>query len=168
MIPGGITLTQTENQTHKNFENLILKKGDKKIINNIVRDFSSLLILWFLNKEKLYGNAIINKINQFYPDKDKKITGSSRIYPTLHKLEDNGLIKGSWESRGRQQIKYYEITDKGHEELLRIKKIFRYYVNDELKDFLHGMIFEGNKTISHNSKLKGFLKDKSGKKVDHT
>jgi PadR family transcriptional regulator PadR len=135
-------LTQIEKQKPQGSENLILKNRDKKIINNIVRDFSCLLILWFLNKEKLYGNAIISKINLFYPDKDKKITGSSRIYPTLHNLEDKGLITGSWETRGRQQIKYYEITEKGHDELLRIKEIFKYYVNDELKEFISSMIFE--------------------------
>lgn len=136
-------MTQTENQ-HKDSKDLILKKRDKKVINNVIRDFSCLLILWFLNKEKLYGNAIINKINMFYPDKDKKITGSSRIYPILHTLEDKGLIKGSWETRGRQQIKYYELMDKGYEELLRVKKIFKYYVNDDLKDFMSDMIFEDN------------------------
>lgn len=134
-------MTQTENQAHKD-SNLILKKHDKKVINNVIRDFSCLLILWFLNKEKLYGNAIINKINLFYPDKDKKITGSSRIYPTLHTLEDNGLINGSWETRGRQQIKYYEITDKGHKEFLRVKMVFKYYVNHDLKEFIKEMIFE--------------------------
>lgn len=128
-----------------NFENLDLKKRDKKIINSIIRDFSCVIILWFLDKEKLYGNAIINKINLFYYDKDKKITGSSRIYPILHNLEDKGLIEGSWELRGRQQIKYYEITDKGRGELLRIKKILNYYVNDDLKNFIGEMIFENDR-----------------------
>jgi DNA-binding PadR family transcriptional regulator len=85
----------------------------------------------------LYGNAIINKINNFYPDKDKKITGSSRIYPMLHDLEDNGLIGGIWENRGRQQIKYYELTDKGREEILRVKKIFKYHLDDDLINFMN-------------------------------
>lgn len=138
-------MTQTENLTKGSENPNILKKRDKKIINNIIRDFSCIIILRFLEKEKLYGNAIINKINLFYYDKDKKITGSSRIYPILHILEDKGYIEGSWEFRGRQQIKYYEITDKGREELLRIKKIFNYYLNDDLKDFIHDMIFEDNK-----------------------
>ena len=128
-------MTQTENTL--NFESPdILTKQDKKVINSFIRDFGRLIILWILNKKRLYGNAIINKINNFYPDKDKKITGSSRIYPMLHNLEDNGLIVGSWETRGRQRIKYYEITDKGREEILRVKKIFKYYVDDDLKDFM--------------------------------
>jgi len=118
----------------------ILTKHEKKVINSFVRDFGSLIILWILNKKRLYGNAIINKINKFYPDKDKRITGSSKIYPTLHDLEDNGLIEGSWETRGRQQIKYYEITDKGREELLRVKKIFKQVLNYEFKDFIYEMI----------------------------
>lgn len=131
-------MTQTENTL--NFESPnILTKQDKKVINSFIRDFSGLIILWILNKEKLYGNAIINRINKFYPNK-YKITGSSRIYANLYNLEDNGLIEGSWENRGRQKIKYYEITDKGREELLRVKKIIKYVLNYELKDFIQEMI----------------------------
>jgi DNA-binding PadR family transcriptional regulator len=132
-----LILTQNENHDLNTEKPDILTKKDKKVINNIIRDFGRLIILWILNKERLYGNAIINKINKFYPDKDKKITGSSRIYPMLHDLEDDELIVGSWETRGRQQIKYYEITDKGREEILRVKKIFKYHVDDELKDFMN-------------------------------
>ncbi len=132
-------MTQKENTL--NFESPdILTKHDKKVINSFIRDFGSLIILWILNKKRLYGNAIISKINNFYPNKDKKITGSSRIYPNLYNLEDEGLIEGSWENRGRQQIKYYEITDEGREELLRVKKIFKYILNYDLKDFLNEMI----------------------------
>ena len=54
----------------------------------------------------------------------------------LHDLEDNGLIEGTWENRGRQRIKYYEITDKGREEILRVKKIFKYHLDDELINFM--------------------------------
>ena len=132
-------MTQTENIL--SFESTdILTKMDKKVINSFIRDFGGLIILWILNKKRLYGNAIINKINNFYPDKDKKITGSSRIYPMLHDLEDNGLIEGTWENRGRQQIKYYNITDKGRNELLRVKKIIKYVLNYELKDFINEII----------------------------
>ena len=132
-------MTQTENIL--SFESTdILTKMDKKVINSFIRDFGGLIILWILNKKRLYGNAIINKINKFYPNKDKKITGSSRIYPMLYDLEDNGLIEGTWENRGRQQIKYYNITDKGRNELLRVKKIIKYVLNYELKDFINEII----------------------------
>ncbi len=133
----------TQKKDTLNFESPnILTKQDKKVINSFIRDFGSLIILWILNKKRLYGNAIINKINNFYPNKDKKIIGSSIIYPDLYILEGKGLIEGSWENRGRQQIKYYEITDKGRAELLRIKKIFKYILNYELKDFMNEIIFD--------------------------
>ncbi len=118
----------------------LLTKQDKKVINSFIRDSGNLIILWLLNQKRLYGNAIINRVNRFYPNKDKKITGSSRIYPNLYRLEDQGLIEGSWENRGRQQIKYYEITDKGREELSRVKKIVKYVLNCELKDFMTDMV----------------------------
>lgn len=131
----------TQKEDHKlRYATLDLTNQDKKIINSFIRDFGDLIILWILNKKRLYGNAIINKINNFYPNKDKKITGSSRIYPNLYNLEDKGFIEGSWENRGRQQIKYYEITDKGREELLRVKKLIKYVLNYELKDFMNDMI----------------------------
>jgi len=132
----GINMNQKENQNLNTEKQDILTKHDKKVINNFIRDFGQLIILWILNKKRLYGNAIINKINNFYPDKDRKITGSSRIYPMLHDLEDNGLIEGTWEETGRKRIKYYEITDKGREEILRVKKIFKYHLDDELTDFM--------------------------------
>ncbi len=133
---GGIIINKKENQMPITEKPDILTKQDKKVINNFIRDFGRLIILWILNKKRLYGNAIINKINNFYPDKDKKITGSSRIYPMLHDLEDNGLIEGTWENRGRQRIKYYEITDEGREEILRVRKIFKYHLDDELINFM--------------------------------
>lgn len=133
---GELILTQKENHNLNTEKPDILTKHDKKVINSFIRDFGQLIILWILNQKRLYGNAIIDRINNFYPDKDKKITGSSRIYPMLHDLEDNGLIEGSWENRGRQRIKYYGITDKGRDEILRVKKIFKYYVDDDLKDFM--------------------------------
>ena len=136
-IFGGININKKENLTFSTEKPDILTKHDKKVINNFIRDFGRLIILWILNKKRLYGNAIINKINNFYPDKDKKITGSSRIYPMLHDLEDNGLIEGTWEIKGRQRIKYYEITDEGREEILRVKKIFKYHLDDDLKNFMN-------------------------------
>jgi DNA-binding PadR family transcriptional regulator len=139
-----LILTQKEN-LNLSYKTLDLTKQDKKVINSFIRDFGGLIILWILNKKRLYGNAIINKINNFYPNKGKKITGSSRIYPNLYNLEDKGLIEGSWETRGRQQIKYYEITDKGREEILRVKKIIKYILNYELKDFMNDMIFEDDR-----------------------
>ncbi len=135
-------MTQKENHNLNTEKQDILTKHDKKVINSFIRDFGQLIILWILNKKRLYGNAIINKINKFYPDEDRKITGSSRIYPMLHDLEDRGLIEGSWENRGRQRIKYYEITDKGREEILRVKKIFKYHVDEELKNFMNDIMFE--------------------------
>lgn len=111
------------------------------MINNLIRDFSQLIILWFLMEEKLYGNAMINRINSFFPN-DKNITDPSIIYPKLHKLEENGLITGDWQENGKQRIKYYEITKKGKEEFEHVKKLFKNCVTDDLKEFLSEMIFQ--------------------------
>ena len=40
------------------------------------------------------------------------------VYPALHKLEQEGLIKGEWQSRpGSQQRRHYVITAKGRDAL---------------------------------------------------
>lgn len=121
-------------------DELIMRKEDAKVINNLIRDFSPLIILWFLMEEKLYGNAMINRINSFFPT-DSNITGPSRIYPTLHKLEEKGHIVGTWQLNGKQRIRYYEITEEGKKEFQHMKQLFKHYVTDDLKEFLNEMIF---------------------------
>jgi len=54
---------------------------------------------------------------------ENKMPSTSKIYPVLHDLEKNGLIKGSWEHQGKRKVKYYVITDEGKNFILTFKKL---------------------------------------------
>jgi len=68
------------------------------------------IILAILKQGRSYGYLIIKKIKEW---------SDGMLYPVLHRLEKDNLIRSEWilsdDSRPR---KYYEITAKGKKELL--------------------------------------------------
>ena len=39
---------------------------------------------------------------------------SSKIYPILNRMEDNGLIRGEWDvNENNKRVKYYTLTENG-------------------------------------------------------
>lgn len=75
-----------------------------------------LLILSLLNEEDRYGLEIIREL-EVRSDKTFKFKEGT-LYPVLHKLENDGLVKSysAKGDRGRAR-KYYEITSKGKKQL---------------------------------------------------
>jgi transcriptional regulator len=72
----------------------------------------ALLILSLLNRKEMYGYEIAATV---HGDTDGAFTWrEGSLYPSLHKLEADGLIVGSWEEKesGRRR-RYYHITKKG-------------------------------------------------------
>jgi len=78
------------------------------------------MILSILAGGESYGYQIIQSV--------KRISGGrlewsdGMLYPVLHRLEKDGLIRSHWRisDKGRRR-KYYRITDPGREELERDK-----------------------------------------------
>lgn len=60
------------------------------------------------------------------------------IYPTLHKLEREGLLASEWRSAEGRRRKYYRLTDEGRRQLAREER--------ELRDFAHAVLrlLDGN------------------------
>ncbi len=55
------------------------------------------------------------------------------IYPTLHKLERDGLIAGDWrETEGRRR-KYYRLTDEGRQRLAQEESELRTFAGAILR-----------------------------------
>lgn len=87
------------------------------ISKNLTAASTKPIILGILKQGTSYGYLIIHKI--------KEISGGhiewsdGMLYPVLHRLENEGLIRSEWvmekDSRPR---KYYEITAKGKKELI--------------------------------------------------
>ena len=72
----------------------------------------SLLILSLLNRKAMYGYEIAAMVHR---ETDGAFTWrEGSLYPSLHKLEQTGLIVGEWEEKetGRKR-RYYHITKEG-------------------------------------------------------
>ena len=72
----------------------------------------ALLILSLLSRKPMYGYEIAATVHR---DTDGAFTWrEGSLYPSLHKLEADGLIVGQWEEKetGRKR-RYYHITRQG-------------------------------------------------------
>src|SRR5262245_13747533 len=76
----------------------------------------SLLILSLLSRKPMYGYELAATVHRDTDGAFQWREGS--LYPSLHKLEQGGLIVGEWEEKetGRKR-RYYHITKKGREAL---------------------------------------------------
>ena len=72
----------------------------------------SLLILSMLSRKAMYGYEIAATVHRDTDGAFQWREGS--LYPSLHKLEQGGLISGEWEEKetGRKR-RYYHITKEG-------------------------------------------------------
>ena len=72
----------------------------------------SLLILSLLSRKPMYGYELAATVHRDTDGAFQWREGS--LYPSLHKLEQGGLIVGEWEEKetGRKR-RYYHITKKG-------------------------------------------------------
>jgi transcriptional regulator len=76
----------------------------------------SLLILSLLSRKPMYGYEIAATVHR---ETDGTFTWrEGSLYPSLHKMQTDGLITGEWEEKetGRKR-RYYHITPKGREAL---------------------------------------------------
>ena len=87
------------------------------ISKNLTAASTRPLILGILKQGKSYGYLIISKIKELSGGKMKWSDGM--LYPVLHRLEKEELIRSEWiMSDGSRPRKYYEITTLGKKELL--------------------------------------------------
>ena len=74
------------------------------------------LVLAILRENESYGYAIIKRVDELSGGELQWTDGM--LYPVLHRLERNGLVKASWgRSDSGRRRKYYRITNQGSEEL---------------------------------------------------
>ena len=74
------------------------------------------LVLGILSEGESYGYAIIKRVAELSGGELQWTDGM--LYPVLHRLERNGLVKAVWRrSESDRQRKYYRLTDSGREEL---------------------------------------------------
>jgi len=84
-----------------------------------------MLLTVLLGRER-YGLEIVKAVEE--ASGGKKRIGFSSLYPTLRKLEEEGLAKSRWgedspEERGGARRRYYHITRVGQEALREAEQI---------------------------------------------
>ena len=85
---------------------------------DLVQGTLDLLILKVIALEPMHGWAIAQRIRQMSGDVLQ--VGQSALYPSLHKLEQNGWIKAEWAmSENNRRARYYRLTRAGRKILDR-------------------------------------------------
>ena len=75
-----------------------------------------LLVLKVIALEPMHGWAIAQRIRQMSGDVLQ--VGQGALYPSLHKLEQNGWITAEWAvSENNRRAKYYTLTKAGRKAL---------------------------------------------------
>lgn len=84
-----------------------------------------MLVLKLLRSEAKYGYQIIQELRE--KSDDAFLLKDGTLYPVLYRLEDDGLVAGSWsETQGRQTPrKYYQITGEGRQALEEIETVWK-------------------------------------------
>jgi PadR family transcriptional regulator PadR len=84
--------------------------------SDLVQGTLDMLILKILALEPLNGWAISQRLKQMSSDVLQVSDGS--LYPSLHKLEQQGWITGQWKSSGNnRRAKFYSLTRLGRKQL---------------------------------------------------
>jgi len=99
-----------------------------KIRKELAKGSTPLLILSLLSGEDMYGYRIIKEleIRSEFVFSLKEGT----LYPILHSLEKEGMLKSYWLDAGTaRKRKYYRITDKGIKLLKKDKEEWESYSN---------------------------------------
>ena len=84
--------------------------------SDLVQGTLHLLLLKILALEPLHGWAISQRLSQVSGD-DLRVSDGS-LYPSLHKLEQQGWIKAEWKtSQLGRRAKFYTLTASGRRKL---------------------------------------------------
>jgi PadR family transcriptional regulator, regulatory protein PadR len=87
-----------------------------------------LLVLRTLTREPMHGWAVSHRIQEISRDALRVNQGS--LYPALHRLEDEGLVKAEWGvSELGRRAKFYALTAAGRRRLARETDTWRRFAD---------------------------------------
>lgn len=85
-------------------------------IQQLRKGSTPLLLLSVLADEPMYGYQIMRELEQ--RSEGYFTMTAALLYPALHQLELDGLLKSDWQDgQGKRRRKYYSITPKGKKAL---------------------------------------------------
>jgi len=82
---------------------------------DLVRGSLDLMVLSVLAGAKKYGYLIQKQVRKASGSRVDLAAGT--LYPLLHRLEDEGLVRSSWDDCTGRQRKWYELTAAGRKRL---------------------------------------------------
>ncbi len=86
------------------FQNMERDWRDRVVKNNL-----DLIVLRLLSYKPLWGYEVNGAIR----DRFQVYLSAGTLYPLLHSLEEDGYIKGEWDSERGRGRRIYKITDSG-------------------------------------------------------
>jgi len=99
----------------------------KNFSRELMRGSIDFLILGVVADEPKYGYLIQHDIETASNDRVKLSAGT--LYPLLHRMEAEKLIKSKWEASTGRRRKWYAITAKGKRQLEKQVDQWREYVD---------------------------------------
>lgn len=86
-----------------------------KLSSEFLRGSLDLMILSVLAEEPMYGYSIQKRLSEVSGDAVQLQAGT--LYPLLHKLEADKLVRSKWEKSTGRSRKWYELTAAGNRQL---------------------------------------------------
>jgi PadR family transcriptional regulator PadR len=91
-----------------------------KFESQLLKGVAPVVVLEILSRGPMYGYQLSQAIEQ--RSGDILTLGKGTLYPLLYNLEAKKLVKGKWEkNESSRKRRYYSITSKGKDELVRQK-----------------------------------------------
>ena len=87
----------------------------KELTGELLRGNLDLMILSTLADGAKYGYLIQQRLGE--ASRGRISVQAGTLYPILHKLEDEKLVKAHWEDSTGRERKWYELTAKGEKRL---------------------------------------------------
>ena len=89
--------------------------------SQLLKGIAPTVVLEILSRGQMYGYQLSEAIDN--RSESVLTLGKGTLYPLLYNLEAKKLIKGKWqESENGRKRRYYSITGRGKEELVRQKQ----------------------------------------------
>lgn len=95
-----------------------------KYKRDLFRGSLDVMVLSVLAEGKAYGYAIQKQLKQ---SSGQSIQAGS-LYPLLHRLEAEGLIKATWDTTTARERKWYELTATGQKKLRKSAADWQAYI----------------------------------------
>jgi PadR family transcriptional regulator len=87
-----------------------------KFQRDLIRGSLDLMVLSVLAGGKKYGYLIQKEVREVSAARVDLPAGT--LYPLLHRLEDDGLVRAAWDDSTGRERKWYELTAGGRKRLV--------------------------------------------------